>query len=325
MSEKSNKSTKKTTKKTASKPVKKVTTKSATKKTKSTKKPVTAVKNEGVKSPALFGRIKGQASALVARFSPNKDHDNFVKLSSLISSSALIYVLLGVLTGLVIKPFFGTVSVYFQTKDFLADNTNEQLLGIKDLYTIDLRWVLVALLVVSAILLVITSTKKRDMYEKSLKNKGSVPRWIYLGISSVTTMTFVSLFVGLNDLAVLKMSAGLIIATVVLGVISDRQNAGSKKPAWLAYVASLFTGAIAWSAILGATLGSYIYSVENFAWYIYAVPAVVLVGFIGIAYNQYRYISGKTKDFIAYEKRFVWLDLASKVLVFVLLVLALHK
>ena len=94
---------------------------------------------------------------------------------------------------------------------------------------------------------------------------------------------------------------------------------------WLAFVVSLFTGAIAWSAILGATLGSYIYSVENFAWYIYAVPAVVLLGFIGFAYNQYRYISGKTKDFIAYEKKFVWLDLTSKVLVFVLLVLALHK
>lgn len=324
MSEKSNKSTKKTTKKTASKSVKKVTTKS-TKKAKVAKKPVVAVSNEGVKSPALFGRIKGQASALVARFSPNKDHDNFVKLNSLISSSALIYVLLGVLSVLVLKPFYGTASVYFQTKDFLADNANEQLLGIKDLYTIDLRWILVGLLVISAILLVITSTKKRDMYEKSLKNKDSAPRWIYLGISSVLTLTFVSLLVGLNDVAVIKMSAGLIIATVALGIISDRQNAGSKKPVWLAFVVSLFTGAIAWSAILGATLGSYIYSVENFAWYIYAVPAVVLLGFIGFAYNQYRYISGKTKDFIAYEKKFVWLDLTSKVLVFVLLVLALHK
>ncbi|MEK7625750.1 MAG: hypothetical protein AAB423_00135 [Patescibacteria group bacterium] len=324
MSEKSNKSTKKTTKKTASKSVKKVTTKS-TKKAKVAKKPVVAVSNEGVKSPALFGRIKGQASAFVARFSPNKDHDNFVKLNSLISSSALIYVLLGVLSVLVLKPFYGTVSVYFQTKDFLADNANEQLLGIKDLYTIDLRWILVGLLVISAILLVITSTKKRDMYEKSLKNKDSAPRWIYLGISSVVTLTLVSLLVGLNDLAVIKMSAGLIIATVALGIISDRQNAGSKKPVWLAFVVSLFTGAIAWSAILGATLGSYIYSVENFAWYIYAVPAVVLLGFIGFAYNQYRYISGKTKDFIAYEKKFVWLDLTSKVLVFVLLVLALHK
>ena len=324
MSEKSNKSTKKTTKKTASKSVKKVTTKS-TKKAKVAKKPVVAVSNEGVKSPALFGRIKGQASAFVARFSPNKDHDNFVKLNSLISSSALIYVLLGVLSVLVLKPFYGTASVYFQTKDFLADNANEQLLGIKDLYTIDLRWILVGLLVISAILLVITSTKKRDMYEKSLKNKDSAPRWIYLGISSVLTLTFVSLLVGLNDVAVIKMSAGLIIATVALGIISDRQNAGSKKPVWLAFVVSLFTGAIAWSAILGATLGSYIYSVENFAWYIYAVPAVVLLGFIGFAYNQYRYISGKTKDFIAYEKKFVWLDLTSKVLVFVLLVLALHK
>ena len=324
MSEKSNKSTKKTTKKVTKKQAKKVT-KAPAKVTKSTKAPVVAVKNEGVKSPAIFGQIKEKTSAVFSRFISRKDHENFVKLISFQSSSALIYVLLGALTVLVLKPFYGTVSVYFQTRDFLANDPNQQLLGIKDLYTLDLRWVLLGILLVSAVFLSVATTKKKDMYEKSLKSKESIVRWIYIGISSVTTMTFVSLAVGLNDSAVLKMSAGLILATVVLGMIADKNNANSKNPQWLAYVASLITGVLAWTAICGATIGTYIFGTENFAWYMYVLPAVVLLGFIGFAVNQYRYITGANKDFIKYERNFFTVDLLSKVLVFVVLVVALHK
>ncbi len=325
MSEKSNKSTKKTTKKVAKKSVKKVTTKAPAKTTKSTKAPVVAVKNEGVKSPTIFGQIKEKTTAVVSRFVTKKDHENFVKLISFQSSSALIYVLLGVLTVLVLKPFYGTVSVYYQTRDFLANDPNQQLLGIKDLYTLDLRWVLLGLFLVSAAFLVIATTKKKDMYEKALRSKESVARWMYIGISSVITISFVSLFVGLNDSAAIKMSAALIIATVVFGIISDKNNANSKNPQWLAFIASLITGALAWASICGATIGTYIFGTENFAWYMYALPAVVLLGFIGFALNQYRYISGKNKDFIKYERNFFTVDLVSKILVFVVLVVALHK
>ena len=129
------------------------------------------MKNEGVKSPTIFGQIKEKTTAIVGRFVGRKDHENFVKLISFQSSIALIYLLLGVLTVLVLKPFYGTVSVYFQTRDFLANDPNQQLLGIKDLYTLDLRWVLLGLLVVSAVFLAIATTKKKDMYEKSLKGK----------------------------------------------------------------------------------------------------------------------------------------------------------
>ncbi|OGL31352.1 hypothetical protein A3F37_03245 [Candidatus Saccharibacteria bacterium RIFCSPHIGHO2_12_FULL_41_12] len=328
MSEKSNKSTKKTTKKAVKKPAKKVTKapakKATTKVTKNTKAPTPAVSNEGAKSPAIFSVIKQKASALASRFG-NKDNEKLVKLNSLVSSSALIYVLLGVLTALVIKPFYGTVSVYYQTKDYLAQNPQQQLLGVKDLFTVDLRWVLVGLLIISAVCYAITATKKRGMYEKSLKNKASAPRWIYLGISSVITLTFVGLLVGLNDLAVLKMSAGLIVATVVLGFISDRNNANSKKSDWLASIASLFTGVVAWVAICGATVGTYILATDNLAWYVYVVSAVVVLGFVGFAVNQYRYVSGKNKDFIYYERNFVRIDLVTKILVYVVLAIALHK
>lgn len=212
------------------------------------------------------------------------------------------------------------------TKDDLAATENALAPAFTNIVTVEVRYLLALLFGISAVFSILLSTKLRAKYEKGIDNKVSALRWIFVGITSALTLEIVSVLGGVVDSGTLKLVGGLILITSVLGWLSEVQNKSGKKD-FAPFYLSLFTGALAWVPLVMSLVGTAVYGIENFSWYVYALAVLVLAGFISFALNQYRYIKGaaNSTEYLEVEGRYVSSDFLIKLAVFVVTFVAFYK
>lgn len=302
---KSTRTTKKST--TTSKTPKK--TKKTPAKTAATKKSAPAVKKTEVK-----------VTASKAAVTP------LDRIRNTYYSLALLYT---VFAGLIIATVTTTavgVTLGIQARDQFASNEHTVLGPANELlFNIQPRYILVASLAISVIGALLLATKLRNRYQSTLTNSTSGFRWIITGLSAAVLLTYVNYLAGVTDFATVKLSGALIIVTAMLAFIAERDNAGSARPKWFAYILSLFTGALAWLPIAGTFIGTAIYGKEHFEGYVYAIAGVTLLGFIAIAVNQYRHLkAGAAKDYLVVESRYLSIDMFTKFAVVFITLLVLN-
>lgn len=212
------------------------------------------------------------------------------------------------------------------TKDELA--ATEDTLGpaFTNVLNIEVRYLLAVVFGISAIFSILLATKLRSRYEKGVSDKVSSLRWIFLGISSALTLEVVSILGGVTEVAALKLIAGLILVTSILGLLSEAQNKNNQKQFSLFYL-SLFTGFLAWIPLISGLIGTGLFGIQNFSWYVYVLAAVVLTGFINIALIQYRYVKtgANTSQYLDVEGKYVSTDFLIKLAVFVITFIAFYK
>lgn len=249
------------------------------------------------------------------------------RIKSMHISLTLMYlVFAGLVIGFV-KTVASSVTLGLQTKDEFGSGVNVVLGPSSEvLYNIEPKYVLVAALVVSALGSLLLATKVRKRYEKTLTAGISGFRWVLMGVSAALLIEFVNLLAGVNDIAVLKISSGLIVITTMLAWIAERDNVGSARPKWLAFGLSLFTGAFAWLPLLGSLIGTSVYGMERFGWHVYALAGVTLLGFTGFAVNQYLQIRGRgtKKDYTKVEETYLRIGMLTKFAVVLVALLALQ-
>lgn len=212
------------------------------------------------------------------------------------------------------------------TKDDLAATENALAPAFTNIVTVEVRYLLALLFGISAIFSILLATKLRAKYEKGIDKKVSALRWIFVGITSALTLEIVSVLGGVVDSGTLKLVGGLIFITSILGWLSEVQNKSGKKD-FAPFYLSLFTGALAWVPLVMSLVGTSLYGIENFSWYVYALAVLVLAGFISFALNQYRYIKGaaNSNEYLEVEGRYVSSDFLIKLAVFVVTFIAFYK
>jgi hypothetical protein len=238
-----------------------------------------------------------------------------------------MYLFFAALTLVFVGTAGGQLYLSVMARDLFA-NTEQVTLApaVEPILYMQYRYVLVASLLVAAIGSLLVATKLRRRYEKTVSSGVSGMRWIITGLSAALMLEFVSLLAGVQDIKTLKVVSALIVATTLLGWLSERENLASTKPKWLAFGASLFTGAMAWMPALGSLIGTTLYNDERFGWHVYAVAAVVLAGFTGFALNQYSQIKKKSSvEYVYFEQRHFWIDQVTKFLVVLIIFSALPK
>lgn len=234
---------------------------------------------------------------------------------------------------------FAVVSVVFLAKD-TADITtayatkNElasaagNVLGpaYKTLATVEIRYLLAGIFVISAILSLLLATRLRKNYETGVADSNTLIRWAFTGITLGLILEFITLLGGIGDIATLILAGGLIFTTCVLAWMSQRDNKGTKKN-YAAFGLSLFTGVIAWLPLAGSIKGTLLHGNTNFSWYVYVLALVVLLGFISIARNQYRQAKNgvSVKGYLQLEGTYLSTDFLIKFAVLIVVLLALHK
>lgn len=305
-----------TTKKPA-KTAKKTTVK--TTKAKTASKTAPAKTKANVKTKTVVAEKVTKKPANKAPLTP------FERLRSLHVSSALLYLAFAIVSAVLISASAVAVRLGIQSRDEFAGSGTVVLGPASEvLYNLNPAYVLTAALLVSALASVLMASRLRTVYEASVTNRTSGLRWLALGVSAGLTLEFVNLLAGINDMAVLKLSAFLILVTALLSFMAERENVGVARPKWLAFSLSLVTGALAWLPLAGTLVGTSIYGMERFGWHVYAISAVLLLGFTAIAFNLYKQIkNGSAGDYFTAEERYLRIDLFTKVVVFIIAISAL--
>jgi heliorhodopsin len=231
---------------------------------------------------------------------------------------------------------FAILSVVFigkQTVDLTwAYATKDQLVGstlgpaYRTLASVEIRYLLAVIFVISAIFSLLLATRLRKTYEAGVKNSTSGVRWIFTGITLGLVLELASLLGGVGDVLTLKLAGGLVFTTAILAWLSERQNKGSKKH-YASFTLSVFTGVIAWFPLAGSLLFTAIYGISNFSWYVYTLAGLVLIGFLSIALNQYRQARDgvSAKGYLQQEGKYVSTEFMIKLVVFLVVIIALHK
>lgn len=289
-------------KSTTKKPAKKATTKKSNAKTaEKVKKTEVKVSTKSTKSLSPLEQIK-----------------------SLNIMSGVIYLVLAVISVVFLAHVSSKVTLSIMAIDKLNGNNIAVLFPASEtLFDIQIRYVIAATLVLAAIGSILLATKLRKNYEKSVNASSSGLRWIVLGITAGMTLEILSLLAGITDIMTLKLIATAILLTTLFGWIADK----SPSVKWLAFIGAMIAGIVAWLPLIGSLVGTTLYADARFGWHMYALAGVVLLSSSLVALNQYQQLQSKSGSikFEARELRYLRLDLATKVLVVLILLAAISK
>jgi MFS family permease len=197
----------------------------------------------------------------------------------------------------------------------------------KVLFSPQAKYVLAAVFLITAVFSLLLATKLKARYDRTLKAGISGFRWLLIGVSAGLMLEFSSILAGVTDVMTLKLIGGMIVVTTILGWVSDRENSKPKNAHWLAFIASLFTGALAWAPLLGTLFGTWYWGLERFGWWVYALAAALFIGFVCYALMQYWHLAGKKnwKDYLFTERNFLGVDILTKLAFGIIIIVAFMK
>lgn len=299
-----NKAKIKTAQKSATKPAKVTKQVVAAKAQKATKKPATLVKNTSVK-PTKAPMTK--------------------QLNMLLLLSGGLSLALAAAAGFLMNSSSYQLFTSLLTKDSLASKANTVFVpAIHAIYDIELRWVVVAILVLSAILPLLAATRYRKKYEASLITKVMPLRWIEMAVISGLMVEVVALINGVQDIMTLKLIGGVIVVSWLLGWLSERQNIAAARPSWGTYVVGVVIGFMPWVLIAVYAIGTYVYGMVRSPWYVYALYAAGLISFAAYALNGKRELRA-TQSYEVTERNYLRISILAKVAFAAILIGGLYK
>jgi hypothetical protein len=293
----------------------------------SAKKPVrkTAVKKTAAKRTTTKTATKKVAAKATTKVAAK---DAAVKTTSTVRSkvltplqrlrnmhivSTLTYTFFAILTAVFVGAAGAQLYLTSQARDVFANSNNVVLAPAGEvLGTLQYRYILIALLVVSALGSLLLATKLRRRYEGNVNAGVSGLRWLLMGVSAAITIEFVSFMAGVQDVMTLKTVAALVFASALFGWMAERDNLNTNDPKWLAFGGRVFTGVLAWLPAVGSLIGTTLLNEERFGWHVYALVAAAMLGSIAFAINQYSHIKKNNLEFPYVEQRYVRIDQLTK-------------
>lgn len=211
------------------------------------------------------------------------------------------------------------------TKDELASTVGTVFVpAVHAVYDLELRWAVVVILVLSAVVPLLAATRNRKQYEASLAKKVMLWRWIDMAVISALMVGVIALISGVQDVMTLKLIGAFMVITVALGWFSEKRNATAAKPIWDNYILGLVTGVLPWLMIAAYAIGTPLYGLVRSPWYVYALYATTLLAFLGYVGNQMRQLKGFQKYEIT-ERNYLRLGIFAKTAFAVILIVGLYK
>lgn len=287
---------KKPVKKTAKLATKEATSKSTNLATKTTSKTVKSTnKSTGAKASNMTKR---------------PEVTPFEKLRGLHFSNAFSGVVLAVLTIIFVSPQTRELLLNYQARDTFIDSDAVTLgPATESLLSFDIRYLLVGILGLTAIVSLLFATKLYKRYESTVKAGISGLRWLLFGLVSLILVEFVSIIAGVQEVNTLKSVGGFVLAGAVFGWLSERENKDSKSPKKVAYIAAILSYFMAVLPMLVSIVATSIIAGERFSWYVYALVATVVLGFIASLMTLRSSINNKNKfEYVTFEQRYIRID-----------------
>lgn len=251
------------------------TKKSTTKSAKSSETKVTIV-SSGVRSFKLKGSTYGEQTRLLQILS------------------------IPIYLGLAIAAWFNMASTTFpltlshQAKNVLASQATTVFSpAFHVIYDIQLRYCLMAMLIVLSIFAAASAFKMPKQYAHAVSKKVNPWRWITVGVSGAIFVNIVSLLNGLSDIIAIKINSVVILTAAVVAWQVDRQHTNGGKAPKITSILSILLAILPWVSILTAMAGTYFFGLVRSPWYVYGASVVFLLATADIILNNVMYIKGK--------------------------------
>ncbi|HKX73474.1 MAG TPA: heliorhodopsin HeR [Candidatus Saccharimonadales bacterium] len=210
--------------------------------------------------------------------------------------------------------------VWQVTGDFLTLDTSasvsrpELVTATQGLFSLNLAYIVVAFLLLSAIAHLFVATVYRKRYEAELKAGINKVRWFEYALSASTMMVGISLLSGIYDLSTLIMIFGLTAIMNLCGLAMEFYNQKRGKISWLTYNIGTFAGLLPWVVITIYFWMSSQYGGGDPPTFVYYIYVSIFLFFNCFAINmilQYKQI-GKWRDYLYGERAYIILSLAAK-------------
>lgn len=191
-------------------------------------------------------------------------------------------------------------------------------------YDVELRWIVVGILALSALIPLFAATRNRKQYETALDNKVMRWRWIDTAIVGGLVTATIALISGVQDIMTLLLAAGFVVVMAVLGYMAEKQNVGSDKVYRGSYLLGLLSGLMPWLLIAVYAIGTSVWGMTHNSWAVYTLYITTILSFGGMVLAQLAYIDRKA-DYDVTEQRYLVYGLLAKVAFVLLLVLGFKK
>jgi hypothetical protein len=306
---------------------KKTTAKSKTKSASKAKKP--AVKKAASKSSSASKSSKTTTKKVASKKTPEKTTkvetsvkkekfitDKFKNLRTWNLVMAFLHAAQGVAVVILSRDALFPVSTTYITADQLASTDEAPVLvnATRNLFDVNLAYVVAAFFFMSAIAHLYISTVYRKKYEANLAKGINKVRWYEYGISASTMMVAIAMLSGVADVSTLVMIFGATLVMNLCGLIMEVHNQTTQKTNWLSYWVGTLAGLGPWAVVGIYFWGANQFGTGNIPTFVYFIYASIFLFFSSFAFNmilQYKK-TGKWNDYLYGEKAYMVLSLVAK-------------
>lgn len=290
------------------------TTKKSRAKTKTIKKPVTKAAKTTKKSVATT------AAKITKTQKPFTE-----QLRRLNLASGVLGILLAAAAGFLMNNSSYQLFTGLLTTDELAGKTSAIFVpAIHSVFDLQLRWAVVTILLISAVVPLLAATRNRKQYEESLVKKVMLWRWIDMAVVSALILEVIAILSGVQDIMTLKLVGGLMLTTCLLGWLSEKHQAKTRGGGRGVFILSLFTGTLPWVLIAVSAIGTLVYGMVRSPWYVYALYATTLVAFMSYGLNGSRRLKAQ-QSYETTERNYQLAGIFAKTAFAVILIVGLYK
>ncbi len=258
----------------------------------------------------------------------NKEVLNY-QLQRLHLVSAIIFGFLGLAVWFLMKPTSYPFVVSHATSDELASQSTTVFApAIHHIIDIDMRWPAAALMVVGLVTAILALTHWRKQYVKQMGNRLSPLTWVSMGgIMPALMFEIIAIFSGGQDILYLKMIAGLVLLSGILGYMAERENMRVRRPQWINFWLVFASGALAWFALATMIVSTSLFGMVRLPWFVYALMVVLTVASLSAVTNLWFELKAKNwaKDFNTVERNYLLINLLAKASFVLIMVLGLKK
>lgn len=206
----------------------------------------------------------------------------------LLAFSAALYILLAALAGYMMTNATYQLTAGYITRDELASKTSTVFApATRIMFDIELRWVVVALMLFSALFPILYLTRLQRGYSRRLEGgRVLASRWVDFAISGALLVEITALLSGMQDIGSLKLAGGLVAVSAVFSWLAERRNENLIRPLWAELYASLASLVLVGLVIAMYAASTPLYGAVRSPGFVYGLYAILVVSFALIVINQ---------------------------------------
>lgn len=308
----------------------KAKTKTAKVKNSAAKKPApkkTSVKSANTTSKSTSTKVVVSKKTVTTKDS-KKSKEPKTRLQKLYAISIVVYGLIALAAYFLMSNLSFQLSVGYWGKDELKSVNGTQFApATQGIVDVQVKWIVIALAVVSIVLPILYLTRLKKDHEDSIKTKVMPKRWIEMAITSAIMVEAVAMLSGVLDIATLKLIGSFMVVTMIAGWMAEKRTVETGKAAIREYYLGFIAGILPWLVIVSYAVFTIVFGDIRATWFVYALYVVLVIGASIIGRNQLLSLKrvGKFANYEVVQENYVSLSLILRVLFSVILIIGLYS